>query len=198
MINKTPERQNGLRTYNRIIKTAKTLFSKKGYHGTSINEIISKSKIATGSFYQYFGSKRDLYDYLVKDYRYRIFHTINEKIKGLTKRYDIEYEGIKAYLEFVIKDKLAYQIIWESLFVDNTYFYDYYESFAKSYAEQLIKSNEIREGLNIEVLSYCLIGISNFVGIQILSKPNILAEDVDMYVKAILDILSTGIFKASL
>jgi len=194
-MNRIPERKDGLNTYNRIIKTSKVLFAKKGFHGTPINEIITKSKIATGTFYQYFSSKKDVYFYLVNDYRTRIFKTIREATSKYETRYDIEYHGIKAYLEFIRKDKLAYQIIWESLFVDKNYFYNYYVSFAKSYQKQLLESNQIKDNIDLETLSFCLIGISNFVGIQILSKDNLLEIDIDTYVKEIMKILNEGIFK---
>ncbi|MDR2867366.1 MAG: TetR/AcrR family transcriptional regulator [Acholeplasmatales bacterium] len=192
-----PERVDGITTYNRIIKTAKSLFSKKGFHATSTNEIILKAKIATGTFYQYFDSKRDLYNYLVKDYRTRIFKTIKESITNYTKREDIEYYGIKAYLDFVIKDRLAYKIIWESLFVDEEFFFNYYVTFARKYAQQLALFSDVNQNIDLEVMSFVLIGISNFVGIELLSKKNPLEIDTNFYVEEILKILRKGIFSES-
>jgi AcrR family transcriptional regulator len=192
-----PERVDGINTYNRIIKTSKSLFAKKGFHATSTNEIILKAKIATGTFYQYFDSKRDLYNYLVQDYRSRIFKTIRESTQAYTSREDIEYYGIKAYLDFVIRDRLAYKIIWESLFVDEEFFFNYYSSFAKRYVDQLEKTDQINHNIDLEVMSFTLIGISNFVGIQLLSKKNHLEIDTNFYVTEIMKILKNGIFNGS-
>ena len=46
-----------------LIKSLKRtrLFSKLGYYGASINEIIEESGIATGTFYLYFNDKRALF-----------------------------------------------------------------------------------------------------------------------------------------
>ncbi|MDR0832135.1 MAG: TetR/AcrR family transcriptional regulator [Bacillales bacterium] len=189
-----PVRVDGKDTYNRIVNTAKKLFAKKGYHGTSINTIIATSKIATGTFYQYFHSKKELYYYLVNGYRQRIMEVIHNNIKDLTNRYDIEYYGIKAYLDFITEDHLAYQIIWELLFVDPKDFFAYYENFSKSYTKQLLNCGEIKEDIDCKVLSYVLIGISNFVGIEIISDKKERKPE-GYYISAIMKILKDGIFK---
>jgi AcrR family transcriptional regulator len=195
MINRTPSRVDGIATYNQIIKTAKKLFSQKGFHGTSINSIISSSKIAAGTFYQYFNSKKELYFYLVKDYRSKILKTIHDATLNYSTRYEIEYHGIKAYLDFVKKDPLAYQIIWESLFVQKDYFFNYYNSFADSYYKRLSATNEIVENIDLSVLSYVLIGISNFVGIQYISEKE--EKPSEFYIDEIMKILRQGIFKST-
>ena len=50
-----------------IIEASIELFAKKGYHATSVQEIVDEANIAKGSFYNYFESKEDLilsmYDY---------------------------------------------------------------------------------------------------------------------------------------
>jgi len=45
-----------------ILKAAITLFSLKGYHDTSISDIIEKAGIARGTFYLYFENKRQIFD----------------------------------------------------------------------------------------------------------------------------------------
>ena len=56
-----PKTSRGEKTFNKIVKTGKTLFAKQGFYGTSINEIIEKANVATGTFYIYFDSKLALY-----------------------------------------------------------------------------------------------------------------------------------------
>ena len=52
-INK-PKTSRGEKTFKKIVKTGKTLFAKQGFYATSINEIIERSNVATGTFYIYF------------------------------------------------------------------------------------------------------------------------------------------------
>jgi TetR/AcrR family transcriptional regulator len=59
---------------NLIITAAMEEFSKSNYNSASINQICKKSKIAKGSFYQYFTDKLELYVYIMT-------LAIEEKIK---------------------------------------------------------------------------------------------------------------------
>ncbi|PKK96734.1 MAG: TetR/AcrR family transcriptional regulator, partial [Tenericutes bacterium HGW-Tenericutes-3] len=64
-----PKRKDGQKTFDQIIETARKLFSENGYQATSINLIIHKAGIATGTFYLYFDDKFALYSYLLAKYR---------------------------------------------------------------------------------------------------------------------------------
>src|SRR5690625_7009841 len=49
-----------------IIDTALILFEKKGFHGVSINEIVTKANTSKGGFYHHFTSKDELL-YVIHD-----------------------------------------------------------------------------------------------------------------------------------
>lgn len=51
---------------DRFIQVALEEFASKNYENASINHIVSKAKIAKGSFYQYFEDKKDLFFYLME------------------------------------------------------------------------------------------------------------------------------------
>lgn len=50
-----------------VLATARQLFAERGYHATSIGEIISSAEIARGTFYLYFESKRAIFAELLDD-----------------------------------------------------------------------------------------------------------------------------------
>lgn len=68
----------------RIIETAMKLFSQKGYHSTSIQEIAENSGIAKGSIYNYFSSKEDLFMSIFKHYHERLFNQVSQIEKNET------------------------------------------------------------------------------------------------------------------
>ena len=141
-----PKTKVGERSFKKIIRAGRLLYAKDGYQSTSINDIISKAKVAAGTFYIYFDNKLALYMYLLEEYRIKIRQAATIAIEGLTSRYDIEKAGLKAFITYVKKDPLAYEIIWESLFVDYSIFVDYYKAFAESYLYHLksaVKSGEL-------------------------------------------------------
>jgi AcrR family transcriptional regulator len=192
-----PKRRDGQITFNRIIETSKKLFSVNGYQATSINEIIEKSKIATGTFYLYFDDKFALYSYVLFQYRKEIRHAISHGIKDAKTRYDKERLGLKAFLIFAWKDPLAYRIIWESLFADKELFKEYYEAFSKDYIRQLklaVDTKEVLPNIDLETLSFVLMGISNFVGLQVLFKDDMTEERIDQITHEVMKILKFGMF----
>lgn len=192
-----PKTSIGEKTFKRIITTGKKLFAKNGYQATSINDVILKSKVAAGTFYIYFDSKLALYLYILEDYRHKIREASSEAIRGLKTRAEIERAGLKAFILYVRKDPLAYKVVWESLFVDQKIFKEYYESFSLSYQYHLkkfVENGEVRNDINLETLSYILMGISNFVGLQILFKESVSDEEVDFVVEESMKILQSGMF----
>ena len=46
---------------NELLVAARTIFSKKGFHETTIDEIAEAAEVAKGTVYLYYKSKRDLY-----------------------------------------------------------------------------------------------------------------------------------------
>jgi len=195
---RVPKTKVGQKTFDRIIKTGKKLFAESGFQATSINDIIAKAKVAAGTFYIYFDNKMALYLYLMDYYRVTIRKAAVKATAGLTTRREMERAGLKAFIDYVREDPLAYKIIWESLFVDFNIFKEYYQSFAESYIYHLkhfITNGELRDDLDLETLSYVLMGISNFVGLQILFQDGVEEAEVDRVVDEAMKILDHGIFK---
>jgi AcrR family transcriptional regulator len=192
-----PKRKDGQKTFDHIIETAKKLFSKNGYQATSINEIIDKAGIATGTFYLYFDDKFALYSYLLAKYRKSIRKAISEGIHDAHTRYEKERLGLRSFLKFAWQDPLAYRIIWESMFADKELFREYYETFSHDYVRQLniaVNHGEVRDDVDLETLSYMLMGISNFVGLQVLFRPTLTDIDLDRITDNVMKVLKSGMF----
>jgi AcrR family transcriptional regulator len=67
----TPSSRDERRT--QLLDVAMALFAEKGYHGTSISNIIAEAGVARGTFYNYFHSKRDLLEELLEG----LFETVS-------------------------------------------------------------------------------------------------------------------------
>jgi AcrR family transcriptional regulator len=48
-----------------VLRHAKRIFARKGYHRTNVADIITRAGIARGTFYLYFQNKRDLFEELL-------------------------------------------------------------------------------------------------------------------------------------
>src|SRR5690349_8227493 len=62
-----------------VLATARRLFAEKGYHATSIHDIIDSADIARGTFYLYFESKRAIFAELLDGF----FATLAKEVKRI-------------------------------------------------------------------------------------------------------------------
>ncbi len=78
------------------MQTAVELFSTHGFHDVSMHMIAEESGFSTGTLYNFFQDKEDLYNTLVREYYLR-FH--EELVRVLDSREDeVEVERIRAYV----------------------------------------------------------------------------------------------------
>ena len=163
-----PKTKRGMATMDKISRAAEKLFYENGYYNTSINDITNRAGVGAGTFYIYFESKKSLYEYLLTDYGETIRKHIREAVKGCKTRREMEREGIKAWLLYIREHKYVFNIIWESLYIDKRLFDAYYESFSKHYERNIIQAQKDGKVAKVdpEVMSYALMGISNFIGIH--------------------------------
>lgn len=194
---KIPKTRNGKATFQLIVDTTIELFYKKGYFQTTITDITEQAGIATGTFYLYFPNKFVLYKYILMEFQHDIRRQISIQVSSVEGRFEKEKVGIKTFIQYAIDNPHAYNIIWESLYIDKQLFIDYYDGFAKRYERGLKRS--ITEGemydVDTELVSYILMGVSNFVGLKVLLNLGTDKGSVDEVVDQVMNIIQTGIFK---
>jgi AcrR family transcriptional regulator len=62
-----------------VLRHAKRIFARKGYHRTNVADIISRARIARGTFYLYFQNKKDLFQELLN----QVLNEIESRIRRL-------------------------------------------------------------------------------------------------------------------
>ncbi len=189
-----PKTKRGEATRERLIRAAAKVFYEKGYYGSTINDITRAAGVGSGTFYLYFDSKLSLYRYLLIEYGERIRANSTTAIQEVKSRRDAEEIGIRSFFEFVIREPEIFNIIWESLYIDKTLFDDFYHRFAESYVARLQVAQENGEVRDIDpnVLSYMLIGITNFVALNSIVLRQ--EEDIDHLLAEIMKLLEGGMF----
>jgi AcrR family transcriptional regulator len=194
---KIPRTRNGKATFQLIVDTTIHLFYTQGYFNTTVSDITKEAGIAAGTFYLYFPNKLGLYKYILMEFQHDIRRAIAEKVNQVEGRFEKEKEGIKTFIHYAIENPHAYNVIWESLYIDKKLFIDYYDGFAKRYEkglEQSIVDGEMHN-VDTELVSYILMGISNFIGLKVLLDLGENNEDIDKMVDNVMAIIKTGIFK---
>lgn len=192
-----PKTARGQKTLDSIVESAEKLFYEKGYHRTSISDIANESDIALGTFYIYFKDKYNLYKFLLLRYSHEIRKAIAVDISEDASRLKKEEIGLRAFLEYIKKNKHVYNIIWESLYIDKKLFVDYYQNFANRYSKGIMEAQEDGEMLDLDpqIMSFYLMGISNFIGLKYVMFDDDNEEDIEEVVKEVMVLIERGMFK---
>jgi AcrR family transcriptional regulator len=196
-INK-PKSRLGFERMTKICAAAETLFDEKGFYDTSINDICKLAKIAVGTFYIYFQDKKAIYNYLVKNYYAVITNYLRKHIKDCKTRYEMEREGIKAFIRFGSKNPQCYKIIWGSSYIDPAVFEDYYTRFAASYIASLKRFSAELTNIDLPAAAWCLMGITTFVCLKVIFTHKRLTEkNLDLLADDVMKLLREGLLKKS-
>ena len=140
-----------------ILDAALEVIVSKGYEGSSMSDIVEKSKLSKGAIYWYYGSKKEVYLALVNHWVHRYSPTLNliieddkpasVQLKELFKYFISQYETDQKVFK-------AVAVFWSLASRDN----DFKEKFDKVYSEFLAliekiinKGVDSKEFKNIDV-----------------------------------------------
>ena len=108
-----------IRTRALIMETARPLFLRKGYGGTTIDDIVDAAGISRGSFYTYFPSKRDLL-LAIGEFSYDASRSAAEsfgEVSGDWTVADVE-AWVSRYLD-VLDEHGAFMLAWNQATTDD-------------------------------------------------------------------------------
>jgi len=77
-----------------MLAAALELFSKKGYHNVSMQEIAQAAEFAIGTLYKFFNNKEDLYKALSLELSYKFHDALTQAVEGSGR----EKERLRSYV----------------------------------------------------------------------------------------------------
>lgn len=163
-----PKGERGRRTRQLLLDAAEAEFGQKGYFATSVAGITRRARVALGTFYVYFPGKQAVFAELVRHLSRALRHEIQEAVAGAGDRLAVERKGFETFLRFIASHRNLYRIVLQAESVNPQSYRWYYRRFAEGYMRGLsaaMDAGEIRR-TDPEALSYCLMGIGNFIGMR--------------------------------
>jgi AcrR family transcriptional regulator len=153
-----------------IIAAAAKVFRTKGYHAATVQDIADEVGILKGSLYHHFESKEDLLYLIVKEPIARMYQTMGEivaidlpapeklrrAILAHVEAFDRHYPHLFVYLREREEMKRRFR---ELIKLSPKQ----YERFWQQILHEGIKSGEFREDLDVQVVSYGLLGMLNWL-----------------------------------
>lgn len=156
-----------------VLRHAKRIFARKGYHRTNIADIIAHAGIARGTFYLYFQNKKDLFEELLEQVLNEIAHRIQRIRNGPDEPSPVEQlrANLRRVLNFVLAERELTDILLNhSVGFDrelDAKILDFYERIADQIQRSLdlgIEMNLVRS-CDTRAVAYCILGgIKEVVG----------------------------------
>lgn len=148
-----------------IIEVAATIFSEKGYPSTKMEEIAEKAGVGKGTIYQYFRSKKHLFQEIIKERIDLYIIGMKDEIKDYTGLEEILKKIVKFSFSFMEKHSDVLKIIasHHSL-IDKSMTKWMYDRKAKitNLLSKIINENTEKATQNIRdtnLAAYCFLGM---------------------------------------
>ena len=193
MVNKQKTILNQFNTKEKILESAKKLFSNYGYSAVSMSEIAKEVKITKAALYYHFKNKKEIYLEVIQNSFEALLKKLKEPI-GLKTTFEKKFhQTLMAYLEFSLDEKNPIQETIQKISrLDKTTI-----KFTQKLQWQIIKKFEdlIKEGqkkkkllsnLSSKVIAHFIIGLMDTTIIQksfIKNKRLTLKKSVDEIMK---------------
>ena len=120
-----------------IEDAALRVFTRQGFHGTTVRDIAKEAGVSLGNIYNYYKTKEDLYTSLVRRYGEQMAEIQQKTLKPLLGRFD--EDGLRELAKAVREIVYKHPDYWRLMYIDVTEFGN--KHFAHSF-RQLSKNLE--------------------------------------------------------
>lgn len=182
-------------TRERLLQSAKELFSKKGYCETKVSDIVEKSGVAQGTFYIYFKSKEEIFLELVKSLHLDLMKNLEKYIKIEKDCQSLIKDFVKEFLTEVYNNREIAEIFFSQLFGLN-------QDFKKLYLKKISDiQNLIFRVVNryfpeeeSQILSTLILGFVRQIFFNYLTNKNLSLDQMLSKAEKGIDIIFQGIY----
>jgi AcrR family transcriptional regulator len=186
-----------------VLRHAKRIFARKGYHRTNVADIIARARIARGTFYLYFQNKKELFEELLEQVVGELSRRIHRLRHGPGELPPVEQlrANLRRVMDFVLAERELTDILLNhSVGFDrelDAKIRDFYDRIAALIQRSLDLGIEMKlvRDCDTRAVSYCILGgIKELVGV--LSRTP--RRDTEALVEEILDFGLRGVARPEL
>ncbi len=186
-----------------VLRHAKRIFARKGYHRTNVADIIARARIARGTFYLYFQNKKDLFEELLEQVLTELTSRILRLRVGADQPDPVEQlrDNLRRVVEYVLEERELTDILLNhSVGFDRELdqrireFYDRIAMLIQRSLDLGIEMNLVRKS-DTRAIAYCILGAIKEV-VSLLSRTP--KSDTSALVEEILDFGLRGVARPEL
>lgn len=160
--------RKAMETREKLLNAAERVFGKKGYFETSVVNITQEAGVGQGTFYNYFQTKKEIFDSLIHEYSRQLRKTIKEEMEYTSTHEEAQRKGFQAFFNWVKKHPELYSIVQQAVVVDQELYRWYYGKLASGFQKSLsagVADGEFKD-THLETVAYCLMSIGQFLGMR--------------------------------
>jgi AcrR family transcriptional regulator len=164
-----PTTDRGRATRQALLDAAESVFDEYSFDRASVSQITRRAGVAQGTFYLYFRDKQAVFVELVETLSHGLRSAIAEAVSGAADRVEVERRGFEVFFDYITDHRSFYKLVRESEFVAPDLFRSYYDGFLDGYVpglDRAIANGEIADGIDPEVLAFCLMGVGEIIGLR--------------------------------
>lgn len=157
-----------------ILTAARRVFAMIGYEATTVRDIIRETELASGTFYNYFKSKEEVFQAIAEDSTYRFRAHLSEVRARANSVEDYMQDAFRAYFSFIARENEdaikagAPHIALMGVRVDTPEMLAVAEEIRADLERTL--SKDVAAGLDLEYLTAASIGIAREMGDHMLQR----------------------------
>ena len=146
----------------RLMEEALLLFSKRGLEKTTVADIVKKSEIARGTFYNYFTDTQSLFDCLIDELNQKVKSAIQQTRRESKNVHDYLYGTFKSYFDLIgTNEMIQFHILNQAQIRQSSYQSDIIKTIVKNLNRDLksdLKIKAFTEKYEFLLLSFMLVG----------------------------------------
>jgi AcrR family transcriptional regulator len=186
-----------------VLRHAKRIFARKGYHRTNVADIISRAGIARGTFYLYFQNKKDLFEELLQQVLTELATRIHRLKPGPEAPNPVDQlrDNLRRVVDYVLAERELTDILLNhSVGFDrelDTRILEFYDRIAAAIKRSLdlgIEMNLVRNA-DTHAIAYCILGAIKEIVAMLSREPD---TDTSALVEEILEFGLRGVARPEL
>jgi AcrR family transcriptional regulator len=104
--------RNKAQNRTEILAAAREVFTELGYDAATVRDIIRKTRLASGTFYNYFPDKESVFRALLRDSEERRLERLSRVVADPSRGYEAYVrDAVRAYFDFVVSDRTTFDLL---------------------------------------------------------------------------------------
>ena len=168
IIEQTTLTKKAKETRQKLLHAAEKVLGKKGYYETSVVNITQEAGVGLGTFYNYFQTKKEIFEALIQQYNRDLRLVIKEEMQGAKNHEEAQRRGFQGFFNWVKNQPEIYSIVQQAVVVDQELYRWYYGKLAQGFLKSLssgVQDGEFKD-LDLETVAYSLMSIGQFLGMR--------------------------------